>query len=96
MFKPLSRKEIHGIVKLQFDRVKQMLTKNGIRLEITEDAITKLAAMGYDPQFGARPLKRVIQREVLNELSKMILAGKVNAEKPIRVDVKGDDFVFEN
>ena len=96
MFKPLSRKEIHGIVKLQFDRVKQMLAKNGIRLEITEEAITKLAAMGYDPQFGARPLKRVIQREVLNELSKMILAGKVNAEKPIRVDVKGDDFVFEN
>ncbi len=96
MFKPLSRKEIHGIVKLQFDRVKQMLAKNGIRLEITEGAITKLAAMGYDPQFGARPLKRVIQREVLNELSKMILAGKVNAEKPIRVEVKGDDFVFEN
>ncbi|HFB62081.1 MAG TPA: type VI secretion system ATPase TssH, partial [Bacteroidetes bacterium] len=96
MFKPLSRDEIHGIVKLQFDRVKQMLAKNGIQLEITDNAITKLAEMGYDPQFGARPLKRVIQREVLNELSKMILAGKVNAEKPIRVDVKGDDFVFEN
>ena len=96
MFKPLSRDEIHGIVKLQFDRVKQMLVKNGIQLEITDNAITKLAEMGYDPQFGARPLKRVIQREVLNELSKMILAGKVNAEKPIRVDVKGDDFVFEN
>ena len=96
MFKPLSRDEIHGIVKLQFDRVKQMLVKNGIQLEITDNAITKLAEMGYDPQFGARPLKRVIQREVLNELSRMILAGKVNAEKPIRVDVKGDDFVFEN
>ncbi len=96
MFKPLSRDEIHGIVKLQFDRVKQMLAKNGIQLEITDKAIAKLAEMGYDPQFGARPLKRVIQREVLNELSKMILAGKVNAEKPIRIDVKGDDFVFEN
>jgi len=96
MFKPLSRDEIHGIVKLQFDRVKQMLVKNGIQLEITDGAITKLAEMGYDPQFGARPLKRVIQREVLNELSKMILAGKVNTDKPIRVDVRGDDFVFEN
>ncbi len=96
MFKPLSRDEIHGIVKLQFDRVKKMLAKNGVQLEITDAAITKLAEMGYDPQFGARPLKRVIQREVLNELSKMILAGKVNAEKPIRIDVKGEDFVFEN
>ncbi len=96
MFKPLTRDEIHGIVKLQFNRVQQMLAKNGIQLEITDNAIQKLAEMGYDPQFGARPLKRVIQREVLNELSKMILAGKVNAEKPIRIDVKGDDFVFEN
>ncbi|UBM62251.1 ATP-dependent chaperone ClpB [Candidatus Sulfidibacterium hydrothermale] len=96
MFKPLTRDEIHGIVKLQFNRIQQMLAKNGIQLEITDNAIQKLAEMGYDPQFGARPLKRVIQREVLNELSKMILAGKVNAEKPIRIDVKGDDFVFEN
>ncbi len=96
MFKPLSRDEIHDIVKLQFIRTQEMLSKNNIKLEISEAAVNKLADMGYDPQFGARPLKRVIQREVLNELSKMILAGKVNAEKPIRVDVKGDDFVFEN
>ena len=96
MFKPLSRNEIHGIVKLQFALTQQMLDKNGIKLEITDLAVNKLADMGYDPQFGARPLKRVIQREVLNELSKMILAGKVNVEKPIRIDVKGDDFVFEN
>ncbi len=96
MFKPLSRKEINGIVRLQFEHVKQMLHKNNIELEITEDAINELAEMGYDPQFGARPLKRVIQREILNELSKMILAGKVNAEKPIKIDVRGDHFIFEN
>ncbi len=96
MFKPLSRDEIHGIVKLQFERTREMLAKNGFQLEITDEAVNKLAAMGYDPQFGARPLKRVIQREVLNELSKMILAGKVNAEKPIRIDVEGERFVFKN
>lgn len=96
MFKPLSRKEINGIVRLQFENVKQMLHKNNIELQITEDAINELAEMGYDPQFGARPLKRVIQREILNELSKMILAGKVNAEKPIKIDEKGGHFIFEN
>ncbi|GMT44434.1 MAG: chaperone protein ClpB [bacterium] len=96
MFKPLSRDEIHGIVKLQFKRTQEMLTKNGFQLEITDEAVNKLAAMGYDPQFGARPLKRVIQREVLNELSKMILTGQVNPEKPIRIDVEGSGFVFNN
>ena len=96
MFKPLSRDEIHGIVKLQFKRTQEMLTKNGFQLEITDEAVNKLAAMGYDPQFGARPLKRVIQREVLNELSKMILTGQVKPEKPIRIDVEGEKFVFEN
>ncbi len=96
MFKPLSRDEIHGIVKLQFERTREMLAKNGFKLEITDEAVNKLATMGYDPQFGARPLKRVIQREVLNELSKMILAGKVNPEKPIRIDVEGERFVFKN
>jgi ATP-dependent Clp protease ATP-binding subunit ClpB len=96
MFKPLSRDEIHGIVKLQFERTREMLSKNGFNLEITDEAVNKLAAMGYDPQFGARPLKRVIQREVLNKLSKMILAGKVDAEKPIRIDVEGERFAFKN
>jgi len=96
MFKPLSRDEIHGIVKLQFERTQQMLAKNNITLEISNAAVNKLAEMGYDPQFGARPLKRVIQREVLNELSKMILAGKVNTEKPIQIDVQDDRFVFVN
>ena len=96
MFKPLSKDEIHGIVRLQFDLLKAMLKKNGIQLSVTEKAIDLLAQRGYDPQFGARPLKRVIQRDVLNELSKMILAGKVNNEKPIEIDVENGEFVFRN
>ncbi len=96
MFKPLSKDEIHGIVRLQFDLLKAMLKKNGIELQITEQAIDLLAQRGYDPQFGARPLKRVIQRDVLNELSKMILAGKVNNDKPIIIDVENGEFVFKN
>jgi ATP-dependent Clp protease ATP-binding subunit ClpB len=96
MFKPLSRNEIRDIVKLQFELVKKMLEKNGVYLEITEQAVDKLARLGYDPQFGARPLKRVLQRKVLNELSKMILAGKVEKDHKILIDVENDEFVFRN
>jgi ATP-dependent Clp protease ATP-binding subunit ClpB len=96
MFKPLSKNEIRDIVKLQFELVKKMLEKNGIQLEITEKAIDQLAKIGYDPQFGARPLKRVMQRKVLNELSKMILAGKVEKDHKILIDVENDEFVFKN
>lgn len=96
MFKPLSRNEISGIVKLQFDAIKTMLQKNNIELQITDKAVQHIAELGYDPQFGARLLKRVLQREILNELSKMILAGKVNVEKPIRIDAESNRFTFEN
>jgi len=96
MFKPLSRDEIHGIVKLQFEFVKKMLEKNGIQVDITDAAIDKLANAGYDPQFGARPLKRVIQRMVLNELSKMILAGKVEKDHKILIELDNDKLVFKN
>jgi ATP-dependent Clp protease ATP-binding subunit ClpB len=96
MFKPLSRNEIHGIVKLQFEMVKAMLAKNGIHLDISDTAITKLSDAGYDPQFGARPLKRVIQRMVLNELSKMILSGKVEKDHKILIDVENNKLVFKN
>lgn len=96
MFKPLSRNEIRDIVKLQFEMVKTMLAKNGINLEISEASIDKLSKIGYDPQFGARPLKRVIQRMVLNELSKMILAGKVEKDHKILIDVEGDNLIFKN
>ena len=76
--------------------VKTMLAKNGINLEISDVAINKLANSGYDPQFGARPLKRVIQRLVLNELSKMILAGKVEKDHKILIDLEDDNLVFRN
>jgi ATP-dependent Clp protease ATP-binding subunit ClpB len=96
MFTPLDKGEIHDIVRLMFRVVQKMLAKNNIKIEITEKAVDKLAELGYDPQFGARPLKRVIQREVLNELSKMILAGKVSSDKKIIIDVDGDKFLFRN
>ncbi len=96
MFTPLTKAEIHDIVRLMFNEVKKMLLKNNIRINITDEAVTKLAQIGYDPQFGARPLKRVIQKEVLNELSKMILAGEVSSEHEIVVGVDGDSFVFKN
>ncbi|NOX86598.1 MAG: ATP-dependent chaperone ClpB [Chlorobi bacterium] len=96
MFTPLTRAEIHDIVRLMFNQVQKMLEKNNIKIDITDQAVTKLAEIGYDPQFGARPLKRVIQKKVLNELSKMILAGQVSSEHTIMVDVEGDNFVFRN
>jgi ATP-dependent Clp protease ATP-binding subunit ClpB len=97
MFRPLSRADIRKIVDIQVDLVKQRLTESGIHLDISEAARGRLAKLGFDPQFGARPLKRVFQREILNELSKQILAGKVNRDEVIYVDIKDDtDFVFEN
>jgi len=96
MFTPLNKKEIYKIVVLMFKEVQKMLLKNSINIDITESAVTKLAELGYDPQFGARPLKRVMQKNVLNELSKMILAGEVCSEKKILIDVEGEAFVFTN
>ena len=96
MFTPLSKKEIRGIVELQIGRLKEMLAGNNLKLEITEAAVDLLAKEGYDPQYGARPLKRVLQRRVLNELSRMILAGKVTPESIISVGVLGDQFTFSN
>jgi len=97
MFQPLTRAEVRGIVELQFNELKKMLKQNEIVLTATEAAIDWLAQLGYDPQFGARPLKRVMQKKVLNELSKQILAGKVNKEDHIEVDVnKKHEFVFKN
>ena len=96
MFTPLDRKEILDIVGLQVNSVKNMLASNGITLEVTKDALDLLAEDGYDPEFGARPVKRTIQRMVLNQLSKDILAQKVDREHPILIDRKGDDLVFVN
>lgn len=94
MFKPLSRSEIREIVKIQFNHLNSMLKENDIELEMTDYAMEKLSELGYQPQYGARPLKRVFQNEVLNELSKMILAGKVEKNKITVLDVIDDLFVF--
>jgi len=96
MFTPLNKKEIEDIVKLQVDGIKRMLHANGITLEITPSALHFLAEEGYDPEFGARPVKRVIHRLVLNQLSKDILAQVVDKEHPIVIDVIDDKLIFKN
>lgn len=97
MFRPLSKADIRKIVEIQFKLVQKRLLESGVKLDISEAALERLAKLGYDPQFGARPLKRVMQREILNELSKQILAGKVNKDSVIFVELKnGVDFEFIN
>lgn len=96
MFTPLSKKEIKEIVGLQVNNAKRMLAKNDITLNITDKALDLLADEGYDPEFGARPVKRVIQREILNRLSKDILAGNVSKDKSILIDSDGQQFIFRN
>jgi ATP-dependent Clp protease ATP-binding subunit ClpB len=96
MFTPLTEKEIEQIVVLQFNGIKKMLATNGISLEITPAAVHFIAEEGYDPEFGARPVKRVIHRLVLNRLSKDILAQKVDKDRPIIIDAKNDELVFSN
>ena len=96
MFTPLSKKDIHKIVELQLKGVSKMLLKQNIVLDATPEAITYLSEKGYDPQFGARPVKRVIQREVLNELSKEILGGKITTDSIILLDSFNDSLVFRN
>jgi ATP-dependent Clp protease ATP-binding subunit ClpB len=97
MFSPLSRNEINNIVRIQFNSVANMLAKNDIQIQITENAIDWLSQLGYDPQFGARPLKRVMQKRVLNELSKQILAGTISKDAVIEIDIdKNSNFIFNN
>lgn len=96
MFTPLSRTDIRKIVELQLKGVSKMLLKQNIVLDATPEAIDYLAEKGYDPQFGARPVKRVVQREVLNELSKEILGGKITTESIILLDSFNDNLVFRN
>ncbi len=96
MFRPLTMDEIRTVVSLQLDIVRKMLEKNDVRFTVTENAIGHIANLGFDPLFGARPIKRVIQRNLLNELSKMILAGEVTKEKEIIVDEKDGYLVFRN
>ena len=95
-FQQLSQEEIAQVVNLQLNRVKQMLEPQGFRLEATEHAVKWLAKEGYDPEFGARPVKRAIQQYVLNDLSKKLLAGQIDRDKPIIIDEFGDGLVFRN
>ena len=96
MFTPLTESEIKQIVKLQIDGVSRMLEKNGVHLEVTDKCLDFLAQEGYDPEFGARPVKRVIHKMILNQLSKDILAQRVNRDKPIIIDYDGSQLVFKN
>ncbi len=97
MFSPLTQNEIKQIVRLQLDNVKKMLAENSnIQLEYTDEAVESLAKEGYDPQFGARPIKRVIQRKILNQLSKDLIAGTVDKTKPIIIDAIDDVIFFKN
>jgi ATP-dependent Clp protease ATP-binding subunit ClpB len=97
MFNPLTRDEIEDIVKIQFNAVAQRLKNNGITITIEPKAAEWLAELGYDPQFGARPLKRIIQKKIMNELSKEILAGRINREVEIIISLNGKkEFLFKN
>ena len=96
MFKPLMKKEITGIVKIQLNALKKQVAASGIQLEFSDYALEYLAEQGFDPQFGARPLKRLIQKEIVNQLSKRILAGDIDKNHPVLVDVFDNVVVFRN
>ncbi len=95
MFKPLTQEEIRGIVTLQMEYVRTLLRENDMQIQISDSAADWIAAAGFDPQFGARPLKRIIQRKVLNKLSVEILAGTFKAGDTIMVDKVDDELVFK-
>jgi ATP-dependent Clp protease ATP-binding subunit ClpB len=96
MFRPLMKAEIKNIIAIQLEHLKSMVASNGIQLEFTEYAIDYLVDNGYDPQFGARPLKRLIQKEIVNGLSKRILAGDIDRSTPVIIDVFDGTVVFRN
>jgi ATP-dependent Clp protease ATP-binding subunit ClpB len=96
MFQPLMKKQIKGIIKLQLDGLKQLVAANGINLQFSDYVFDFLAENGYDPQFGARPLKRLIQKEIVNQLSKRILAADIDKTRPVLVDVFDGTVVFRN
>lgn len=96
MFRPLMHKEIRGIITIQLNNLKRMVAQNGIELKFSDYAIDYLVENGYDPQFGARPLKRLIQKQIINQLSKRILAGDLDKTKPVLVDVFDNTVVFRN
>jgi ATP-dependent Clp protease ATP-binding subunit ClpB len=96
MFQPLMKKEILGVIKIQLRNLKNLVSQSGISLKFSNYALDFLATQGFDPQFGARPLKRLIQKEIVNTLSKRILAGNLDKSKPVLVDVFDNTVVFRN
>lgn len=90
------KKEIKGIIRIQLNALKELVSKSGIQLEFSDYALDYLAQNGYDPQFGARPLKRLIQKEIVNQLSKRILMGDIDKTKPVLVDVFDGVVAFRN
>jgi len=96
MFSPLDREQIRKIVGMQFAQLQQTLQEMGVEITASDEALDWLAQLGYDPQFGARPLKRVIQKKIMNELSRQILAGTIRKESKIRLDMFDNQFVFFN
>ncbi len=96
MFQPLLKKEIKGIIRMQLDSLKELVSKSGINLQFSDYVLDFLAEHGYDPQFGARPLKRLIQKEIVNQLSKRILAADIDKTRPVLVDVFDGTMVFRN
>ena len=96
MFTPLTRAEVRDIVKLQIGSVAKMLAQNGVKLDVSEAAVDWLAQEGFDPMFGARPVKRTLQRNLVNELSRRILAGQIDSDSEIQIDADSDGLIFKN
>jgi ATP-dependent Clp protease ATP-binding subunit ClpB len=96
LFQPLMKNEIRGIVNIQLNNLKGLVAQSGIQLEFSDYALDFLAEQGFDPQFGARPLKRLIQKEIVNQLSRRILAGEIDKSQPVLVDVFDNTVVFRN
>ena len=96
MFRPLRHSEIRNIIRIQLKGLTKLLAEQNIELEITDEALTYLSVHGYEPQFGARPLKRIIQKDIINELSKKIIAGAIDKSKLLLIDVFDHLIVFRN
>jgi ATP-dependent Clp protease ATP-binding subunit ClpB len=96
VFSPLTRADVKTIVGLQFERIMERMGQNGMSVRITDEAVNWIAAVGFDPAYGARPVKRLLQRYVLNELSKRILAGDVDQSHTIVIDIQNEELVFRN
>jgi ATP-dependent Clp protease ATP-binding subunit ClpB len=96
LFQPLMKNEIRGIIRIQLENLKSLVAQSGIKLQFSDYLLDYLAENGFDPQFGARPLKRLIQKEIVNGLSKRILAGDIDKSHPVLVDVFDGVVVFRN